>query len=152
MNLPLVLGIITLILVINFVLFKFVFGKIKKMQAVGIKKSEEDLFGKEIKYGEERANFFGQKSLGMAQVRGNGIFCITEDEIYFRMLMPSRAFRFPIKNVKSVETVKSFLGKTKFVPLLKVNFVNEQGEPDSVAFLLRNMSAAQEAIGIKSDL
>ncbi len=151
MDIPLILGIIALIIVINFVLFKFVFGKIKKMQVVSLKRVEEDLFGKDIKYGEERANFFGQESLGMTQVRGNGIFRITEDEIYFCMLMPSRVFRFSIKDIKSVETVKIFLGKTKFVPLLKVTFTNEQGEADSVAFLLGNLSAAQEVIGAMVD-
>lgn len=149
MNLPLVLGIIAIIIVVNLVLYKFVFGKIKKMQAASAKMAEEDLSGKEIKYGEELANFFGQESLGMAQVRGNGILRITQDEIYFRMLMPSRVFRFPINGIKNVETVKSFLGKTKFVPLMKVTFTNEHGESDSVAFLVRNMSAAQEALGSK---
>lgn len=151
MNLPLVLGIIAIIIVVNLVLYKFVFGKIKKMQAASAKMAEEDLSGKEIKYGEELANFFGQESLGMAQVRGNGILCITQDKIYFRMLMPSRVFRFPTNGIENIETVKSFLGKTKFVPLMKVTFTNEQGESDSAAFLVRNMSAAQEALGAKME-
>ncbi len=43
----------------------------------------------------------------------------------------------------------SFLSKAKFVPLLKIIFENEAGESDSTAFLVKNLSAVQEAVETK---
>lgn len=146
---PFVISIIALVVFIvlfNVAIYWLFFGKLKGMKEARLQKVEKDLAGKEIKYAEDRANFFGQESLGITQVRGNGILRITEDEIYFCMLMPSRVFRFPIKSIMAVETPKSFLGKTKFVPLLKVAFTNEQGENDSAAWLVKNLTAAQEVL------
>lgn len=141
--------IIVLVLVIigvNVALYKFIFGRIKRVAEEAKRKADEDLFGKGVKYGEDFANFFGQKSLGVTQVRGNGIFRITEDEIYFRMLMPSKVYRYQVSKISAVETPNSFLGKTKFVPLLKVEFIDEQGNKDSAAWLLKGLDVAKNVL------
>jgi len=85
------------------------------------------------------ANFFGQQSKGMGQVRGNGVLVLTEDELYFQLYAPKRELAISYAALRGVEVVESFLGKTKFRPLLKVDFVNEQGEADAVAWLVSNL-------------
>lgn len=82
------------------------------------------------------ANFFGLRSRGMRQVRGNGILLLTGSEIFFRMLLPSREFRIPLDSVTSLETPGSFLGKSKGRKLLQVNFTTFDGEEDSAAWLV----------------
>lgn len=82
------------------------------------------------------ANFFGQESLGPAQVRGNGVLVLVEGELYYEMWAPRRSLRIPFSSLRSVETVGRFLGKTKGRPLLKVTFVNEHGASDAAAWLI----------------
>ena len=40
------------------------------------------------------ANFFGQESLGLGQVRGNGVLVLTEKELYFEMWSPKKYYTF----------------------------------------------------------
>ena len=85
-------------------------------------------------------NSFGQKSRGKAQVRGNGTLILTDSELIFEQWVPSREFRIPLRAIRSVETPKSFLGKTQGVPLLEVGYLNEAGEVDSMAWRVAELS------------
>ncbi|MBD3278234.1 MAG: hypothetical protein GF388_08040 [Candidatus Aegiribacteria sp.] len=84
------------------------------------------------------ANFFGVRSRGYRQVRGNGILILTDSELFFRMLLPAKELRIPLRSVTSVETVRSFLGKSKLRTLVKVNFRNSQGADDAAAWLVKD--------------
>jgi len=86
------------------------------------------------------ANFFGQQSLGYSQVRGNCSLVITEDEIFSEMWLPKRSFTIPVASIVSIETPKSFLGKSRGRPLLKVVFTNENGVKDSAAWQIRDLT------------
>lgn len=87
------------------------------------------------------ANFFGQQSSGIAQIRGNGFLAFTNSRIYFLMYSPKREIAIPWDRVVTVEKPRSFLGKTKFQPLLKIVFTNEAGERDAVAWLVGDVDA-----------
>src|SRR5258706_16044974 len=78
------------------------------------------------------ASFFGQESLGGGQGRGNGTLIITGSELVFIRWLPGKEFVIPLKSIAGLETPSSFLGKTRFTPLLKVNFTNDHGQPDSM--------------------
>ena len=85
------------------------------------------------------ANFFGQESKGVKQVRGNGLIVLTKDELYFEMYAPKRKFNVPLESVSKIETVKWHLKKTKSRPLLKVIYTNEKGEEDSLVWLVQDL-------------
>lgn len=87
-----------------------------------------------------RANFFGQESLGLAQMRGRGVLVLTGTELYFEMLLPKKELRIALSCITGVESPKAFLGKTKFMPLLKINYTNDLGAPDAVAWLVADLS------------
>ncbi len=87
----------------------------------------------------DNPNFYGQHSLGRSQVRGNGVLILTTDVLYFEMYFPKKKFSFPLKNIRKVDTVKSFLGKTQFRHLLRISFINDKGEEDSAAWLVKNL-------------
>ena len=82
----------------------------------------------------ENVNFFGQQSLGVTQGRGNGTLAVAEDEIYFLRWLPQKEFVVPLRDIESVEIVKSFLGKTRFTPLLKITFRSASGTSDAMAW------------------
>jgi hypothetical protein len=92
------------------------------------------------------ANFFGQESRGVAQLRGNGTLVLTDSELYFELLIPRREFRIPLASIQAIETVSSHLGKTVGRPLLKVVFLNEAGQNDSIAWYVPDVEGLKQAI------
>lgn len=127
-------------------LWIIVFAVAKKFQAKRAKEVLDKSKGKDVLGVSSSANFFGQESLGVTQLRGNGVLVLTNEELYFEMWLPKREFHIPISSIVDIETPKSHLGKTKFRPLLKVVFKNEKGEIDSVAWLLRNVPHWKEGL------
>ncbi len=94
----------------------------------------------------QRANFFGQKSLGRAQVRGNGSLVLDEDGLHFRMLLPDRRWDVPIRTILNVSTPRSFLGKSKLIKLLRIDYLREDGQADALAFAVPDLDRWVQAI------
>jgi hypothetical protein len=93
----------------------------------------------EIILGPSSANSFGQESLGVKQVRGNGLLILTEHELFFGMYVPRKDWHIPLKTITIIEIVRSHLYKTKSRDLLKVVFTNKFGKIDSIAWLVGNL-------------
>ena len=114
------------------------------------RKRAEELFTNyhkdRIIYFSKEVNFFGQKSAGRAQLRGNGSLLLTPDELHFLRWVPKKNIVIPLDNIENIERVNSFLGKKKNSKLLKVEFSNYQGEKDSAAWFLDNMHAWEQVI------
>lgn len=91
------------------------------------------------KHIDRTASFFGQESRGAAQMRGNGILILTDSELIFEQWVTNREFRIPLKNIQALETPTAFLGKSRFAPLLKVVYTNEQGGTDAMAWQVRDL-------------
>ncbi|MFW9922655.1 MAG: hypothetical protein ACFFDW_05110 [Candidatus Thorarchaeota archaeon] len=84
-------------------------------------------------------NFFGQESLSVKQIRGNGVLILTEYQLFFEMWAPKRQVKIPLKMIITIDTPKWHLKKSKSRPLLKVNYYNEMGKIDSCAWLVRDL-------------
>ncbi len=98
---------------------------------------EKRFMGQKIVLQALNANFFGLKSKGIKQIRGNGALVLTEIEIWFCLAMPEREISIPIRHIQSVELTKSHLGKTVFRPLLCLEFHSRMGA-DSIAWHVDN--------------
>ncbi|PUU88341.1 MAG: hypothetical protein CI947_1957, partial [Halanaerobium sp.] len=121
----------------------------KKIASIKRKRAEElftNYHKDRIIYFSKEVNFFGQKSAGRTQVRGNGSLLLTPDELHFLRWLPKMDLIIPLANIENIERVNSFLGKRKNRELLKVEFSNHQGEKDSAAWLLDNMHAWEQVI------
>lgn len=92
-----------------------------------------------------RANFFGEKSKGGKQIRGNGALVLTKDQLVFIRAMPFKEYIVPIKSIKRVSMPNSFNGKSVFSKLLCVHYVVE-GVEDSIAWVIKNPEKWQESI------
>lgn len=86
------------------------------------------------------ASFFGQESRGVMQMRGNGTLILTDSDLIFEMWVPNTKFRIPLRSIQSLENPTSFLGKSRFTPLLKVVYTNAQGTTDAMAWQVRDLS------------
>jgi hypothetical protein len=80
------------------------------------------------------ASFFGQESRGVTQMRGNGTLILTGSDLIFEMWVPNKEFRIPLRSIQDIENPTSFLGKSRFTPLLKVVYINEHGATDSMSW------------------
>ena len=109
----------------------------KKRKAEVLKQFEQS----NIILGPSSANSFGQESLGVKQVRGNGLLILTDYELYFGMFIPRKDWHIPLKLISKVEVVRSHLYKTKSRDLLKVVYTNENGKQDSIAWLVRDLDS-----------
>ena len=92
------------------------------------------------------ANFYGQESKGVMQLRGNGTLVLTDTELYFEQWIVQREFRIPLAAIQALETPSSYLGKTNFRPLLKVVFRDESGHTDSMGWLVGDVEALKRAV------
>jgi hypothetical protein len=102
--------------------------------------------GQEILGLTSNALFFGQQSRGPGQVRGNGVLLLTRSQLFFQMWAPRREYTIPLDAIRAVSTPKSHLGKTRFRPLLKVEYTNSAGDSDSCAWLLGNLETWSAAL------
>jgi hypothetical protein len=92
------------------------------------------------------ASFFGQQSLGVTQGRGNGTLIVTDSELVFDRWLPRKEFKVALKSIEAIETPNSFLGKSRFTPLLKVVFRTEGGQPDAMAWQVPDLEEAKRVV------
>ena len=95
---------------------------------------------------DERANSFGIESRGALQIRGNGCLALTAGELVFVMWIPRRELRIPRDRITTVERARSHLGKRIGRDLLRVRFLDDAGDSDSVAWFVRNLPAWEAAL------
>ncbi|MFH2061193.1 MAG: hypothetical protein ABIJ59_20195 [Pseudomonadota bacterium] len=135
-------GIILLIIIgiglLGFLIF------IKNRKKGLIQKIKEITQNENIVFSDISANFFGQESKKYKQVKGNGILTITNTSLMFFMLLPKKEIHIELSKIDSIEYPSSFLGKSIFKPLLKVNFIDENGQKDSAAWFVKNIELAKK--------
>jgi hypothetical protein len=112
---------------------------IKYLEKTKAEKILKNYSKEEIKAFSSNVNFFGEKSKGMTQIRGNGALLLTKDYLYFQMWIPKKEIKIPLDKIENIEEVKSFLGKSKLRPLLKIDYIDENGQKNSAAWLVKNL-------------
>jgi hypothetical protein len=106
-----------------------------------IKKITKDLQDKNIILEDRQSNFFGQSSKKYKQVRGNGLLVLTQQELFFEMYLPQKSLVIDRANIKAISTPRSFLGKSKLIQLLRVDFINAEGNEDAAAWAVRDLNS-----------
>jgi hypothetical protein len=80
------------------------------------------------------------------QARGSGTMIITDTELIFERWLPRKEYVVALRSIKEIETPTSFLGKTRFTPLLKVVFQTERGQQDSMAWQVADLEGVRRAL------
>jgi len=94
----------------------------------------------------DRANFFGQKSLGVRKIRGNGVLLLSKKELFFGMWKPKRDYVIPVRIITEISNPKSHMHRSINRPLLKIDFKNEQGESDSAAWYVQELDKWNQSL------
>jgi len=63
---------------------------------------------------------------------------LADSELFFHQWWVNKKFRIPYRAITVIEHPTSFLGKTRYTPLLKVVYTNDQGLTDSMAWWVDN--------------
>jgi hypothetical protein len=92
---------------------------------------------------QDKADFYGQESMGPRQVRGVGMLALTADELVFFQLVKDADVRVPRSAITGVEVGREFLGKTHNRDLLLITWASGEEEPDQVAFHIDDMATWQ---------
>ena len=98
---------------------------------------ERRLAPREVLQADLFSNFFGQKSRGLAQIRGNGGLVLLRDRLFFLLAAPRRELVVPLERITDISLPTAFLGKSVLRPLLRVDFSTDAGA-DAAAWALRD--------------
>ena len=139
MRLYLILGVQVIVILIIIIL-------VRNIQNRKVKEVLNKLDKERILAINSKANFFGLQSLGLTQLKGNGVLVLMESEVYFEMWVPKKVIRIPLESIKDIKETKFYLGKTKFKPLLKISFINDENEEDSCTWLVSNIKGWKEKL------
>jgi hypothetical protein len=124
-----------LIIVIFVVIYVIAFLWIRRLRKEAAQALRDEV-GEEV-YHVADCNFFGILSSGYKQLRGNGLLALTDEGLHFRMLLPRRSRFIPLAAIRDLSHPRWFLGKTKAKELLRVDFINRDGNEDACAWLVR---------------
>ena len=129
---------ITIAVVVFTALFIFLFS-LKKIVKKRVKSLLDRFQDQNIIEYERFANCLGIESKGLTQIRGNGVLILSEQFIFFQMLIPKNEILIPVKDIRRTEIAFSHLGKTKGRKLLKIIYTNTEGRKDAIAFVVNNL-------------
>ncbi len=137
---------IGVILVIGFVIIFVRMHKIRKeyRETLAKKYSSGDIICHD-----NSAHYFGMELFKGKQNRGKGILVLAQNELYFLKLFPRVELCIPIKRIKKCVTTMNFLGKSIHKPLLKVDFKDEDGALNSVAWHVRDLVTFENSLKLQ---
>lgn len=145
-NVVVIVMVVVVSLAIVFGAVLFVLRNLSRQQESGAR--ERYPLAKQI---DRTASFFGQESRGVTQMRGNGTLILTDTELIFEQWMTNNVFRISLRTIQGIENPTSFLGKSRFAPLLKVVYTNDQGVNDSMAWQVRDLNGWMQQINEARD-
>lgn len=83
------------------------------------------------------ANFFGFKSIGYKQIRGNGAIVLTKEALCFVRALPFQEHIIPLDKVKEISLPTSFNGRSIFKKLLCVHY-QVGGQEEAIAWAVNS--------------
>ncbi len=125
---------------------------IKLMLKMGkIRSSYRDILAKRYEPGEilthdNGAFYLGLKDRGGKQTRGRGVLVVTKYELFFLRLHPFMELPIPLKNIQRITTPKSFLDISANESLLQVQYRDDTGEDEVVAWKLTKADVFVEVL------
>lgn len=114
---------------------------LRQARSGAISTGERVLEGREVVVEDRAANCFGLQSAGPGQIRGNGYLAATAEEIVFVMWVPRRVVHIRRPLLVEADTTRSHLGKTVGRDLLRLRWINDDGDEEVAAFAVRNLPA-----------
>jgi len=85
------------------------------------------------------AIYIARESDGYSHFQGRGYLVVTNEELYFERQLDSKIFIIPLKSIIDVGKTKRLGGQNPLKPMLKVEFMTDQGESDTIAWSIKKL-------------
>lgn len=95
------------------------------------------------------AQYLGMESFSGKQTGGSGVLILAKKELYFFRVHPKIELSIPVRRIKRVITPSRFLGKSTIKPMLKVDFIEEDGAPNAVAWQVVDLPTFKKALQLQ---
>jgi hypothetical protein len=102
--------------------------------------------GKKIRFMDKCAVFRAQESHGYSQSQGMGYLVLTDDELYFERTFLRKVLPIPTTSITKVGETKRLGGQNPGKPMLKIEFKDNEGNKDSIALTVKELSKWQNEI------
>lgn len=113
--------------------------KLKKSQDEIEAHFQEKYADKNILMMDKYALYVAIESDGFSHFRGCGYLILTEDELYFERQLDRKLFSIPTGKIIKVEPVKRMAGQNPAGKMLRVEFKNDGGQTDAIAWKLKKL-------------
>ncbi|WP_281557515.1 hypothetical protein [Thalassomonas sp. RHCl1] len=107
---------------------------------------ERKIVGQKVIMPTEHIMFRAIESSGYSQASGMGYIALTEDLLYFELILLDLAITVPTARLQGVEFVRRLKGVSPVRKMLRIMFINENGEDDSIAVNVKDMEHWKNAI------
>lgn len=129
---------------ISAVIWFFVFLKNKQDQLEV--NFQQRFSGKRIRCLDKCAVFRAQESHGYSQPQGKGYLVLTDDELYFEMVLLNKVLSIPTAFILEVGQTNRLLGVNPLRAMLKVDFEDDKGNKDAIALNVKELALWKKEI------
>ena len=102
--------------------------------------------GKTIRFLDKHAVLKAQESYGYSQAQGMGYLVLTDTELYFEMTLLDRTISIPVSSITKIDQGYRLLGVGSVRKMLIIEFVNSEGNKDSIALIVRKLELWKKEI------
>jgi len=110
------------------------------------KRVEEKIRGQNIIMPIEHIMFRAVESSGYSQTSGMGYIALTDDYLYFELVLLDLEITIPTKNITGAEFVRRLKGVSPVRKMLRIMYTNRQGDDDSMAINVKDMEQWKDVI------
>ncbi len=160
MRITLALAINILLLVFTFLLMSYMYIAILigisllvwffyflwRRQQLVLKRIEGKIKGQKVIMPTEHIMFRAVESSGYSQTSGMGYIALTDKYLYFELVLLDLVITVPTRHLKGAEFIRRLKGVSPVRKMLRIVFINENGENDSIAVNVKEMEHWKNAI------
>lgn len=117
-----------------------------KRQNLVKERVEQKTKGQKVILPTEHIRFRAVESSGYSQADGMGYIALTEEYLYFELVLIDLVITVPTAMLKGAEFVKRLKGMSPGRKMLRIMYINQQGEDDSIAINVKDMEHWKKAI------
>ena len=108
-------------------------------QQLMLARVERKIKGQNVIMPTEHIRFRAVESSGYSQASGMGYIAITENFLFFELVVLDLTITVPTSRIQGAEFVYRLKGVSPGKKMLRIMFVNENGEDDSIAINVKEM-------------
>ena len=117
-----------------------------RRQQLVLERVEGKIKGQKVIMPTEHIMFRALESSGYSQTSGMGYIALTENFLYFELVLLDLVITVPTPRLQGAEFVHRLKGVSPGRKMLRIMFTNENGEDDSIAINVKDMQHWKNAI------